>query len=82
MTVVTPPLTRAKGKGKVGMSVWDDPATALGHAHNVITNNELKSLLSIPSHELINRHIHKLVQVCNYVPLVFLFKLVYTWGHA
>nr|POF08717.1 hypothetical protein CFP56_04835 [Quercus suber] len=59
----TPPLTRARGKTKVEMSVWDDPATALGRAHNVITNDELKGLSSIPSHELVSRHIHKLVQV-------------------
>ena len=67
VTVVTPPITLVKGKGKIGMSVWDDPATTLGRAHNVITNNELKSLSSIPSHELVNRHIHKLVQVCSSV---------------
>nr|POF01440.1 hypothetical protein CFP56_35717 [Quercus suber] len=63
VTVVTPPLTHAKGQSKVGMSVWDDPAIALGHTHNVITNDELKGLSSIPSHKLVSRHIHKLVQV-------------------
>ena len=73
VTVVTPSLTRTKGKSKVGMSVWDDPTTALGHAHNVITNDELKGLSSIPSHELIGRHIHKLVQVCNSVIPASLF---------
>nr|POF16088.1 hypothetical protein CFP56_15579 [Quercus suber] len=52
VTVVTPLLTCAKGKSNVGMSVWDDPATTLGRAHNVITNDELKGLSSIPSHEL------------------------------
>ena len=67
MTVVTPLITRAKGKGKIGMSVWDDPTTALGYAHNVITNDELKGLSSIPSHGLVSRHIHKLVQVCSSV---------------
>ena len=67
VTTVTPPITCAKGKGKVGMSMWDDPTTALGRAHNVITNDELKGLLSIPSHELVSRHIHKLVQVCSFV---------------
>ena len=61
VTAFTPPTTRAKGKGKVGRSVWDDPATAMGRAHNVITDNELKGLSSIPSHELVSRHIHKLV---------------------
>ena len=82
VTAVTPPLTHAKGKTKVGMNVWDDPVTALGHAHNVITNDELKSLSSVPSHELVSRHIHKLVQVRNSVPPVFLFKLACTCGRA
>ena len=54
VTAVTPPITCAKGKGKVGMSIWDDPATALGCAHNVITDGELKGLLFIPSHELVS----------------------------
>ena len=61
VTAFSPPTTCAKGKDKVRKSVWDDLATAMGRAHNIITNNELKGLLSIPSHELISRHIHKLV---------------------
>nr|POE76879.1 hypothetical protein CFP56_26277 [Quercus suber] len=52
VTAFTPLTTRVKGKGKVGRSVWDNLATAMGRAHNVITNDELKGLLSIPSHEL------------------------------
>ena len=58
VTATTPPLTRAIDKTKVGMSVWDNPTTAMGRAHNVITNDELKGLSSIPSRELISRHIH------------------------
>ena len=61
MITFSPPTTHSKGKAKIGKSVWEDPATALGRAHNVITNDELKGLSSIPSHELVNRHIHKLV---------------------
>ena len=47
VTRFSPPTTRAKGKGKVERSVWDDPITAMGRAHNVITDNELKGL-SLP----------------------------------
>nr|POE75827.1 hypothetical protein CFP56_05097 [Quercus suber] len=53
MMTFTPPTTRSKGKGKVGKSVWEDLATALGRAHNVITDDELRGLSSIPSHELV-----------------------------
>ena len=61
MMTFSPLTTRSKWKAKVGKSVWDDPATALGRAHNVLTDNELKGLSFIPSHELISHHIHKLM---------------------
>ena len=61
MMMFTPPTSRSKGKSKVGKSVWEDSATALGGAHNVVTNEELKGLSSILSHKLVNRHINKLV---------------------
>ena len=54
----TPLTTHSKGKGKAGRSIWDDPATTICHAHNLITDDELKCLSSIPSHELVSRHIH------------------------
>ena len=51
MVTFTPPTTHSKGKGKVGNSVWEDPTTALGKAHNVIIDDEIKGLSSAPSHE-------------------------------
>ena len=65
---ITSPITCAKGKDKVGRSVWNDPATALGRAHNVITNDELKGLSSIPSHKLVS---HISISWCRYVVLFF-----------
>nr|POE83556.1 hypothetical protein CFP56_60143 [Quercus suber]POE97287.1 hypothetical protein CFP56_75556 [Quercus suber] len=53
MMAFTSPTTHSKGKGKVGKSVWKDPTTALGQVHNIITDDELRGLLSIPSHELV-----------------------------
>lgn len=63
VTTFTPLTTPSKGKGKAGRSVWDDLVTTLGRAYNVIIDDELKGLSSIASHELVSRHIHKLVQV-------------------
>ena len=63
VTTSTPPTTCSKGKGQVGKSFWDDPAIALGGTPNVVIDNELRGLLSIPSHELVSCHIHKMVQV-------------------
>lgn len=44
-----------KGKEKVRASM------ALMRAHNVITPNDRKELSWVSSHEIVNRHIHKLV---------------------
>ena len=51
------PWTSKVGKSKVGKSVWDDPATALGRAHNIVIDDDLRGLSSILSHELVSRHI-------------------------
>lgn len=64
---ITPRPKRAhggdKGKSKVDSNVWDDAAIAMGRAHNVITPDELKSLSVVPLYELVNPHVHKLIQV-------------------
>ena len=37
-SAIAPPVIRSKGKGKAGNSVWEDTATAIGRAHNVVTD--------------------------------------------
>lgn len=61
MMMSTPPTTCSKGKSKVGKSIWEDPAMGLVRAHNVITDEELKGLSAILSHELVSCYIHKLL---------------------
>lgn len=75
MMTFTLPTTCSKGNDKVGKSVWEDPVTALGRAHNVITDDELRGLSSVPSYELVSRHIHILVQVF-YLTIPRVFTLV------
>ena len=53
--------TSGKGKEKVDASMWDDAEVALTRAHNVVTTDDLRELLGVPSHDVVNRHIHKLV---------------------
>ena len=77
MTTFSPPTTHSKGKAKVGKSVWDDLATALGRAHNVITDDELKGFSSIPSHELVSLYILKLVQVFYSMFLHYIIKFLH-----
>ena len=67
---LTPRLKRqrtlTKGKEKVvsqTSNVWDDADFALARAQSAITVEDLKALFSIPSHEVVSRHIHKLFQV-------------------
>ena len=50
--------------------------TALGRTHNVISEDKLKALSLMPSHKLVNHHIHKLVQLRSSF-LLTLFSLFY-----
>ncbi|KAK9993438.1 hypothetical protein SO802_023141 [Lithocarpus litseifolius] len=52
-SAIFPPITRSIGEGKVGKSVWEDPATAVGRAHDVITDEELRDLSVVPFHKLV-----------------------------
>ena len=65
-------------KEKVGASIWDDTKMALMRAHNVVMTKKLKEISRVPSHEMVNYHIHKLIQVvlcCSY----FLLLCVYIY---
>ena len=66
-----------KGKGKIGASVWADTETALARAKKVVTPDELKEISGVPSHEMVNCHIHKLVQVTSLRLLSSLFLFIY-----
>ena len=61
-----------KGKGKVDASVWSDAGTAMDRATELFTPGEMREVTSIPSHEMVSRHVHKLVQVNHYIPCPFL----------
>ena len=66
----------SKGKEKVGSSVWSNAEVAVDRANEFFTLGEMKEISSTPSHEMVNRHIHKLVQVilpAFVVPLFFFF---------
>ena len=56
----SPPWT-CKGNEKKGEAVWTGPAMEIGRAYNVLSDDELKALSLVPSHELVSLHIHKLV---------------------
>ena len=55
--------TGDKGKEKVGSSVWEDAGVAMDHASELLTPEEMKEISSVPSHEMVIRHVHKLVHV-------------------
>lgn len=77
---ITPHPKRAhdsdKGKSKIDSNVWDDTATAMGRAHNVVTPDKWKSLNVVPPHKMLCRHIHKLAQVLFYPNL---FSSQFSW---
>lgn len=60
-----------KRKEKVGAIVWADTGTTLAWANEVVTPEELKEISNMPSHEMVSRHVHKLVQVIFLCPLLF-----------
>ena len=51
----------SKGKEKVGASVWSDVETAMDRANELLTPGEMREITSVPSHEMVSRHVHKLV---------------------
>ena len=60
-----------KGKGKVDASVWSDAGTAMDRATEFFTPGEMREITSIPSHEMVSCHVHKLVQVNLYTASLF-----------
>ena len=77
---VARPLKRlkvgGKGKEKVGSSIWSDAEVAVDRVNEFFTLGEMKEISSTPSHEMVNRHVHKLVQV---IPLVFVHPLFFSF---
>ena len=74
----------SKGKEKVGSSVWFDAEAAMDRANELLTPGEMKEISSIPSHEMVSRHVHKLVQVIllildHFFFLFVLNQLVNSW---
>ena len=65
-----------KGKEKADShtsSVWDDASLVLTRGQDAFIAEELKVFSSMPSNEIMGRHIHKLVQVMYLYHLFFLF---------
>ena len=77
--VVPPPKRRKigdKGKKKVGSSIWANARAAMVRANELLTPEEMKEISNVPSREMVNQHIHKLVQVIFscLVPFYFIIK--------
>ena len=64
-----------KGKEKIGSSVWSDTEIAMDCANELLTPGEMKEISSVPSHEMVSRHVHKLVQVIFLILILFCFIL-------
>ena len=63
-----------KRKEKVGSSVWSNAKAAMDRAHELLTLGKMKESSSIPSHEMVSRYVHKLVQV---ILLLFVHHLLF-----
>ena len=69
----------SKGKEKVGSSVWSDAEVAVDRAHEFFTPGEMKEISSTPSHEMVSRHVHKLVQVLLPIFVHHFFFLIFIY---
>ena len=81
---VTCPLKKqkvgSKGKEKVGSSIWSDAEAAMDCANELLTPGEMKVISSIPSHEMVSRHVHKLVHVILLILVhSFFFSSLINW---
>ena len=65
----------SKEKEKVSSSIWSDAKVAVDRTNEFFTLGETKEISSTPSHEMVSRHVHKLVQVIlpAFVPFFFFF---------
>ena len=77
--VVPPPKRRKigdKGKEKVGFSIWANARAAMVRANKLLTPTEMKEISNVPSREMVNQLVHKLVQVIFscLVPFYFVIK--------
>ena len=72
------PLKKQKvgsnGKEKIGSSIWSDAEAAMDRANELLTPGEMKKISSIPSHEVVSHHVHKLVQVILLILVHSLFS--------
>ena len=81
---VARPLKRlkvgSKGKEKVGSSVWSDAEVAVDRANEFFTLGAMKEISSTPSHEMVSRHVHKLMQVILSCLRPFFFFFANSWS--
>ena len=64
----------SKGKEKISSSVWSNAEAAMDCANELLTPGEMKTISSIPSHEVVSHHVHKLVQVILLILIHSLFS--------
>ena len=53
--------TGDKGNEKIGSNVWANVGVAMALANEHLTLEEMKEISDVPSHEMVSRHVHKLV---------------------
>ena len=71
--------TGYKGKEKMGSSVWTDAEAAMAWANELLTPEEMNEISLVPYHEMVNQHVHKLIQVIfflPYSPFIYLFIFI------
>ena len=45
----------------MGSNVWADAEVAMDRVNELLTHEEMRDISNMPSHEMVSRHVHKLV---------------------
>ena len=79
------PRLSSKEKEKVDSrtsTIWSDERLAVDRAHEVITAEDLKVFIGVPSNTVASRHVHRLVQVrslCGILAIPYSLFLLTVW---
>ena len=74
-----------KGKEKMCSNAWTDAEVTMARANEFLTLEEMREISSMPSHEIVSQHVHKLEHVasslccCYYYYYYYYYFFVSTW---
>ena len=69
--------TGEKAKEKMCSNAWTDAGAAMARANELLTPEEMREISSVPSHEIVSQHVHKLMQVASSLCCCYIYIYIY-----